>query len=42
LGLEAQAEAIKTFANAEGYRLVGHFTEHESGKGTERSIAAPN
>src|SRR5262249_52773050 len=35
LGLEAQTEAIKIFAKAEGYRLVGHFTEHESGKGAD-------
>jgi hypothetical protein len=42
VGARSEAEAIKTFAKAEGYRLVGHFTEHESGKGTERSIAAPN
>src|SRR4029077_17310840 len=30
LGIEAQAEAIRAFAKAEGYRLVSHFTEHES------------
>ena len=35
LGLEAQTEAIRAFAKAEGYRLVGHFTEHESGKGAD-------
>jgi DNA invertase Pin-like site-specific DNA recombinase len=35
LGLEAQAEAIRAFAKAEGYRLVSHFTEHESGKGAD-------
>jgi DNA invertase Pin-like site-specific DNA recombinase len=35
LGLEAQADAIAVFAKAEGYRIVGRFTEHESGKGAD-------
>ena len=35
LGLEAQTDTIKTFAKAEGYRIVANFTEHESGKGAD-------
>jgi DNA invertase Pin-like site-specific DNA recombinase len=35
LGLEAQADAIAAFAKAEGYKIVGRFTEHESGKGAD-------
>jgi DNA invertase Pin-like site-specific DNA recombinase len=35
LGLDAQIEAIRAFAKAEGYRLTGTFEEHESGKGAE-------
>jgi DNA invertase Pin-like site-specific DNA recombinase len=35
LGLEAQIEAIRAFAKAEGYRLSGMFEEHESGKGAD-------
>ena len=35
LGLEARADAIAAFAKAEGYRIVGRFTEHESGKGAD-------
>jgi DNA invertase Pin-like site-specific DNA recombinase len=35
LGLEAQADSIAAFAKAEDYRIVGRFTEHESGKGAD-------
>src|SRR5690242_21234683 len=30
LGLEAQIEAIRAFAKAEGYKITGTFEEHES------------
>jgi DNA invertase Pin-like site-specific DNA recombinase len=35
LGLEAQIDAISSFAKAEGYELTGTFEEHESGKGAD-------
>ena len=35
LGLEAQIEAVRAFANAEGYKIAGTFEEHESGKGAD-------
>jgi DNA invertase Pin-like site-specific DNA recombinase len=35
LGLQAQIEAIRAFARAEGYRITGTFEEHESGKGAD-------
>jgi DNA invertase Pin-like site-specific DNA recombinase len=35
LGLEAQIDAIRAFARAEGYKLAGTFEEHESGKGAD-------
>ena len=35
LGLEAQIEAIRAFAKSEGYKLIGTFEEHESGKGAD-------
>ena len=35
LGLEAQIEAIRGFAKAEGYKIAGTFEEHESGKGAD-------
>ena len=35
LGLEAQIEAIRAFAKAEGYKITGTFEEHESGKGAD-------
>jgi len=35
LSLEAQIEAIRPFAKAEGYRITGTFEEHESGKGAD-------
>ena len=35
LGLEAQADAIRRFAEAEGYRIAETFEEHESGKGAD-------
>lgn len=33
IGLEAQQEAVRRFAEAEGYRLIETFTEVETGKG---------
>jgi DNA invertase Pin-like site-specific DNA recombinase len=35
LGLEAQRDAITTFAKAEGYDLLSEFTEVETGKGAD-------
>ena len=35
LGLEAQADAINRFAEAEGYVIASTFEEHESGKGSD-------
>lgn len=35
LGLEAQADAIARFAEAEGFQIVTTFEEHESGKGAD-------
>ena len=35
LGLEAQIEAVRVFAKAEGYKITGTFEEHESGKGAD-------
>jgi DNA invertase Pin-like site-specific DNA recombinase len=35
LGLEAQIEAVRAFAKAEGYKIAGTFEEHESGKGAD-------
>jgi DNA invertase Pin-like site-specific DNA recombinase len=35
LGLEAQRAAIQAFATAEGFSIVGEFTEVESGKGSD-------
>ena len=35
LGLEAQVEAVRAFAKAEGYKITGTFEEHESGKGAD-------
>lgn len=35
LGLEAQREAVRRFAEAEGLRIVGEFTEVETGKGAD-------
>jgi DNA invertase Pin-like site-specific DNA recombinase len=35
LGLDAQIEAIRSFAKAEGYKITGTFEEHESGKGAD-------
>jgi hypothetical protein len=37
LGIDAQKEAIKTFAKANGFRLVDAFEETESGKGARFS-----
>jgi len=35
LGLEAQLDAIEAFARAEGFEIVGTFTEVETGKGAD-------
>ena len=35
LGLEAQQEALKRFAEAEGFRLIETFSEVETGKGAD-------
>ncbi len=32
LGLEAQQEAVRLFAEREGYQVATHYTEIESGK----------
>lgn len=36
LGLEAQQEAVRLFAEREGYQVTAHFTEIESGKKDKR------
>jgi Resolvase, N terminal domain len=35
LGLEAQIEATRAFAKAEGYKITVTFEEHERGKGAD-------
>jgi DNA invertase Pin-like site-specific DNA recombinase len=35
LGIEAQRAAVARFANQEGIALIGHFTEVETGKGSD-------
>jgi DNA invertase Pin-like site-specific DNA recombinase len=35
LGLEAQRDAIQSFAKAEGYKIADIIEEHESGKGAD-------
>ncbi len=35
LGLEAQRAAVARFAEAEGFEVVAHFTETETGKGAD-------
>ena len=35
LGLEAQQEALRRFAEAEGFRLIETFSEVETGKGAD-------
>src|SRR6476619_3911099 len=35
LGLEAQQQAIANFANAEGFKIIGQYTEIETGKGAD-------
>jgi DNA invertase Pin-like site-specific DNA recombinase len=35
LGLEAQRAAVAAFAKAEGFSIVGEFTEVETGKGSD-------
>lgn len=36
LGLEAQQEAVRLFADRQGYQVTAHFTEIESGKRNQR------
>lgn len=36
LGLEAQQEAVRQFAEREGYQVTAHYTEVESGNKTKR------
>lgn len=36
LGLEAQQEAVRLFAEQEGYQVAAHYTEIESGKKNKR------
>jgi DNA invertase Pin-like site-specific DNA recombinase len=36
LGLEAQQEAVRLFAEREGYQVTAHYTEIESGKRNKR------
>lgn len=36
LGLEAQQEAVRLFADGQGYQVTAHFTEIESGKKNQR------
>lgn len=36
LGLEAQQEAVRLFADRQGYQVATHFTEIESGKKNQR------
>ena len=36
LGLEAQQEAVRLFAELEGYQVTAHYTEIESGKKNKR------
>ncbi|WP_461085644.1 recombinase family protein [Spirosoma flavus] len=36
LGLEAQEEAVRLFVQREGYQVINHFTENESGKKNQR------
>ncbi|MPR37179.1 recombinase family protein [Salmonirosea aquatica] len=36
LGLEAQQEAVRMFADREGYQVTAHYTEIESGKKNHR------
>jgi hypothetical protein len=38
LGLEAQRAAVAAFAAAEGFAIVGEFTEVESGKGSDAPV----
>lgn len=35
LGLEAQQAAVVAFASANGYEIVGHYSEAETGKGAD-------
>src|SRR5215813_5078561 len=35
LGLAAQTQAIRAFAQAEGYEIASTYEEHESGKGAD-------
>lgn len=38
LGLNAQADAVSRFAQAEGYELIEEFTEQQSGKDNKRPV----
>jgi len=40
LGLEAQEQAVRTFLNGGSWKLVGAYTETESGKRTDRPALA--
>ncbi len=40
-GLDAQRDAIRTFANAEGVTVAATFEEHETGKGADASERRP-
>ena len=35
LGLEAQQQAVANFAQAEGFKIIGEYTEIETGKGAD-------
>jgi len=41
LGIEAQREAVQRFAEAEGYTILGEFTEVETGKGSDALETRP-
>jgi DNA invertase Pin-like site-specific DNA recombinase len=42
LGLEAQRENIRRFAEAEGYEVVGEYVEVETGKGADALTRRPH
>jgi DNA invertase Pin-like site-specific DNA recombinase len=42
LGLEAQRENIKRFAETEGYEVVGEYVEVETGKGADALVRRPH
>jgi DNA invertase Pin-like site-specific DNA recombinase len=41
LGIEAQRETVTRFAAAEGFELIGEFTEVETGKGNDALDGRP-